>query len=194
MQPWRRTAVVLALLCMLAWSIYCLFFLLTLGTPAIEGAAEVAERWRVVIIVGWLAGLAVGSIAVFSLSRGTFDRVARRVRVWIASAAVVLSAAVVVSLYWLELSGVLLFLWGPLAGAVLLLVAWASSPRDRHRLGQAATGWGIGFAAVAALWFVLPSGTLQFHFWTLLFGVTAAAVVWWAWPGLADAARRLATG
>jgi hypothetical protein len=172
----------LVLLAMLAWTVYCLFFLVSLGVPAIEGAAEVADYARLTIIAGWLAGLAIGAVAVLALWRRTFDLTPRRLRVWLAVSGLAMSAVLVIALYWLELSGMLLFLWGPLVAGVLLLVGWASTPPLRQRLRSALVGWLVSFGGVAALWFVLPPGTLSFHFWTLLAFVSFAAAAWWAWP------------
>lgn len=193
MEPARRAAIGLVLLAMLAWTVYGLFFLVLLGVPAIEGAAEIADRIRLTIIGSWLAGLAIGAVAVFALWRRTFDATPTRLRVWLALSSLVMTAVLVIALYWLELSGILLFLWGPLAAGVLLLIGWASTPPLRQRLRRALVGWLVGFGAVATLWFVLPPGKLGFHFWTLLALVSLAAAAWWAWPLLRAPAPSVAS-
>jgi hypothetical protein len=181
MEPSRTPEIGLVSLAMLAWTVYCLFFLVLLGVPAVEGAAEVADQMRLTIIGGWLLGLAIGAVAVLALWRRTFDATPRRLRVWLAVSGSAMSAVLVIALYWLELSGILLFLWGPLVAGVLLLIGWASTPPLRQRLRRALVGWLVGFGAVATLWFILPPGTLSFHFWTLLALVSLAAAAWWAW-------------
>jgi hypothetical protein len=184
MEPWRRAGIAIALLAMAGWTVYCVFFFVALATPAIEGAAQATALWRLIIIGGWLAGIVVGTVTIRGFAANTFAGVRPALRTRLAVAALVTAAAAVAALYWLEMSVLLVFFWGPLAAAVLLLVAWAAGPATRRRLGVAAGAWLLGFAAVAALWFALPSGTLQFHFWTLLGVVTAAVVAWWTWPML----------
>jgi hypothetical protein len=41
------------------------------------------------------------------------------------------------------------------------------------------------FFLVVVLWFALPPGTLQFHFWTLLGVVSLVSLAWRVWPLLA---------
>jgi hypothetical protein len=191
MEPWRKNGIAIALLAMAAWSVYCAFFFLALATPPIEGAAEATALWRLAIVGGWLSGMVVGASAILGLARNTFSGVRGPSRTRLAAVALVTAGAAVIALYWLELSGLLIFFWAPLTAGVLLLVAWASGPVMRRRLAVAAGAWLIGFAAVAALRFALPHGTLQFHFWTILGVLTVAVVAWCIWPSLRSAARRL---
>lgn len=190
--PSRTPDIVLVLLAMLAWTVYCLFFFVVLQVPSIAGAAEAADQFRLTIVAGWLAGLAIGSIAVLALWRGSFDLTPERIRVRLAVGGFALGGVLVIALYWLDLSWMLLFFWAPLLAGVLLLLGWAATPPLRGRLGRALVGWLVGFAGVATLWFVLPPGTLSFHFWTLLALVSFAAAAWWAWPLIRARARSVA--
>ena len=131
MEPWRKAGVAIALLAMAAWTVYCVFFFLVLATPAVEGAAEATALWRLTIVGGWLSGMVVGTIAILGFARNTFAGVGAPSRAWLAAIALVTAGVAVVALYWLGLSGVLLFFWAPLAAALLLLVAWAAGPAMR---------------------------------------------------------------
>lgn len=190
MEPGRRTDVGLVWVAMLAWTGYCLFFLLLINEPAVQGASEVAAQGRFTIIGGWLAGLAIGIVAIFGLRRQTFDSTPRVVRVRLAVSGVVLACVLALALSWAGLLMLMLFLWGPLVAGNLLLTGWASAPPQRQRLRRALVGWSSGFAAVTLLWFVLPPGTLGFHFWTLLALVSLAAATWWVGPFLLTRAPR----
>ncbi len=192
MEPWRKDGIAIALLAMAAWTVYCAFFFLALATPAVEGAAEATALLRLAIVGGWLSGMLVGTIAMLGFARNTFAGVRATTRAWLAAVALLTTGAAVVAFYWSELSVLLIFFLAPLTAGVLLLMAWAAGPAMRHRLAVAIGAWLIGFVAVAALWFALPPGTLQFHFWTILGAVTAAVVAWCIWPSLRSAARRLA--
>lgn len=192
MEGWRKAGVAIALLAMAAWSLYCAFFFFALATPAIEGAADVTAVWRLAILAGWLSGMVAGAIAILGLTTSRFAGVSAAPRAWLMAAALGTTGAAVVALYWLELSGLLLFFWAPLAATMLLLIAWAAGPTLRRRLALAAGAWIILFATVVIAWFVLPPRTLQFHFWTLLAVVTMAVIAWLTWPALRGAARRLA--
>ena len=179
-ERWRGRLVVLIVVAMLAWSAYGLFFLLLLGTPSIEGAEEVARQARLMIGGGWLAGLVVGAAAVIGLRRRTFDETPSARRVVAAIVGLGLIATIVVAAYWMRAPAPVLFLWGPLALAGLLLVGWASAPRMRRRLLEALVIFGAGCLGIAALWFGLPPGSMQFGLWQLLALVAVVAATWWA--------------
>jgi hypothetical protein len=193
MEPSRKAGMVLVLMAVLGWTAYCLFFLMLMGVPSIDGAAEEAGGVRLTIVLGWIAGLAVGAVAALGLRRGMFNDTPPRTRARLAVAGVTASAALVVAFYWAGMSGTLLFLWGPILGAVLLLAAWASPPSLRRRLTQAVAGALAGFGVVAALFLILPPGMLGFHFWTLLAVVAFAAAAWWIWPVFMQRTRHPST-
>jgi hypothetical protein len=182
MKARRNFEIGLALLAIVAWTVYCLSFFVLLGTPSIEGAENVAAQARLMIVGGWLAGMSVGLVAVYGLWRGVFDQAPRSLRIRLAAAGLFATAVLLGTLYSVGLSGVLVFLWAPIGSAVLLLVGWACRRPMRRRLQLALMGWLIGCAMVAALWLVLPPGALGFHFWTLLALVSVAAATWWAVP------------
>ncbi len=194
MEPARKALVSLVLVAMLAWTTYCLFFFLLLQTPSIAGAAEIAYGARLTIIVSWLAGLAIAAVVVFASWRHTFDATPMRLRQWSAAGASVIVVVLVIALYSLRLSGLLVFLWSPMVAGPLLLVGWASPPAVRLRLRRALVLWLVGLGVVAALWLVLPPGTLGFHLWTLLALLSLAAAAWWAWPLLRARTREVASG
>jgi hypothetical protein len=188
MERWRKVAVVLTVLAMLIWTVLIFFLLGSLAAPAIEGAAEIAERTRLVILGCWLLGLAVGGGTLVGLWRRTFDGTPRNVRLLLTATAYVAATVIVVTVYWIEIAGVLLFLAPPLAAALLLLTAWAASPLMRRHLGMALLAWLIGVTIVGAVWWVAPR-TVGVHLWAAWGLVTLAPAIWWILP-LARPPRR----
>jgi hypothetical protein len=181
MERWRTVAVVLTVLAMLGWTILIFFFLSRLAVPAIVGAAELAERTTLVILGCWLLGLAVGAVTLVGLWRRAFDNTPRRVRLRLTVAAWAAATVAVVTVYWIEVSGVLPFLGPPLAAALLLLTAWAAPPVMRRRLATAFIAWLVGVSLVGAVWWVAPR-TVGVHLWTAWGIVTLAAAIWWILP------------
>lgn len=188
MPAWRGVEIFLVAGAAFAWTAYCLFFFVFMGTPPISnGTLEFALR--LTIIGGWLAGMAVAAVAIWGLRRSTFDETPRPLRVRVALGSLVAITVFVIAMYWVEMPILLTFFWGPLVGSGLLVTGWASSERMRFRLKQAVAGWVIGLAGVAVIWLVLPPGTLQDRFWLLVAAVNVAAATWWAWPLLLARAR-----
>jgi hypothetical protein len=183
MERWRKGAIALTVLVMLTWTAVSLVFVLlfTAITIPLEGAAEAAARIRLVILGCWLLGLAVGVVTVVGLWRRVFDGIPRGVRLRVTAAAYASATVVVLAVYWVESAGVLLFLGPPLAAALLLLTAWATSPVMRRRLATAFLAWLIGMTLVGAVWWVAPRA-VGVHLWTAWGVVTLAAVAWWALP------------
>lgn len=181
MERWRKVAIVLAVLAILAWTALVFFFLSRLAVPAIEGAEEIAARSRLVIVGCWLLGLAIGVVTIVGLWRRTFDDVPRTYRLRLTAVAYGAATVTVVAVYWAQIAGVLLFLGPPLATALLLLAAWTASSTMRRRLGLAFVAWLIGVFVVGAVWWIAPR-TVGVHLWTAWGIVTLAALIWWALP------------
>ncbi len=181
-------AIMLTVLALLAWTALMFGFLGLLGVPAIEGAAEVAERTRLTIVGCWLLGLTVGAVTLVGLWRRAFDHVSRHLRLRLTASAYVVGAALVASAYWFGASGVLLFLGPPLAAGLLLLTAWTAPPGMRRRIGMACLGWMVGVALVGAVWWFAPR-TVGVHLWTAWGAVTLMAAIWSMLPLLSSARR-----
>jgi hypothetical protein len=183
MERWRKVAIVLTVLVMLAWTaaMIILFVLFLFPTIPLEGGVEAAARIRLVILGCWLLGLAVGVVTIVGLWRRAFDNTPRAIRVWLTVAAYAAATVGVLAVYWVEIAGLLLFLGPPLAAALLLLTAWAASSVMRRRLAIAFLAWLIGMTVVGAVWWVAPR-TVGVHLWTAWALVTLAAAAWWALP------------
>ncbi len=176
----------LTILALLAWTAVIFGFLSLLGVPAIEGAAEVAERTRLIILGCWLLGLMVSAVTLVGLWRRVFDHVPRDLRLRLAAIAYLVGVAIVVGAYWFGASGVLLFLGPPLAAGLLLLTAWTATPSMRRRLGIACLGWMVGVTLVGAVWWFAPR-MVGVHLWTAWGTVTLIAAVWSMLPLLRPA-------
>lgn len=181
MESWRKVAIALTVLAMIAWTAFIIAFLSLLKTPAIEGAAEATELLRIAIVGIWLAGLGVGAVTVLALWRRTFDAMPPQNRVRWALAAYAVGIAIVLATYWFEIAWLLVFGWLPLAAALLILTAWAASPEMRRRLDLAIAAWATGVALVGTAWWFAPRAVGVF-LWIALGAVTVACAAWWAVP------------
>ncbi len=178
----------LTILALLAWTAFIFGFLSLLAVPAIEGAAEVAERMRLIILGCWLLGLMVGAVALVGLWRRAFDHTPRAARLRLTAFAYVTGVAIVAGAYWFGASGVLLFLGPPLAAGALLLTAWVATPNMRRRLGRACLGWMVGVILVGAVWWLAPR-MVGVHLWTAWGAVTLMAATWLMLPLLTPSRR-----